>query len=249
MSSRCYMTTTTTHNGRLCNQIIRNLAVSLLAEKYDLYVDYSNKCLIESIGIDLYCGQYRHPTTKQLSDANYMEIYRAPHTPLTENLAPNDHFFQTKEIIQVIYDHLHKPNVMQNIICANPYKDRYEKNNDLFVHIRLTDVEYLNPGLDYYMTAIADISFDTLYIASDNTQHSIIKDIMKQFPNSKIIDYDEINTIQFGSTCKNIVLSHGSFSSVIGYLSFYSTVYYPNYDRSSRIWYGDIFSIEGWTAL
>jgi hypothetical protein len=33
------MTTTTATNGRLCNQIIRNLAVSLLAEKHDLYVD------------------------------------------------------------------------------------------------------------------------------------------------------------------------------------------------------------------
>jgi hypothetical protein len=240
------MTTTTEKNGRLCNQIIRNLAVSLIAEKYDLYVDYSNKCLIENIGIDLYCGQYRHPTTKPLTDANYMEIYLES---LMENLDPNNHFFQTKEIIQVIYDHLHSTRVMQNIIRVNPYKERYRKNNDLFVHIRLTDVEYLNPGIDYYMTAIADISFDTLYIASDNTAHSMIKEIVGRFPNSQIIDYDETDTIHFGSTCKTVVLSHGTFSSVIGYLSFYSTVYYPHKDRAPIIWHGDIFSIEGWIAL
>ena len=40
------MTTTTGNNGRLGNQIIRNLAVSLIAEKYNLKVDYYNKELI-----------------------------------------------------------------------------------------------------------------------------------------------------------------------------------------------------------
>ena len=36
------MSKTTNNNGRLCNQIIRNLALSILAKKYDLYVEYSN---------------------------------------------------------------------------------------------------------------------------------------------------------------------------------------------------------------
>jgi hypothetical protein len=36
------MTTTTYSNGRLCNQIIRNLAVSFIAEKNNLKVEYSN---------------------------------------------------------------------------------------------------------------------------------------------------------------------------------------------------------------
>ena len=39
---------------------------------------------------------------------------------------------------------------------------------------------------------------------------------------------DPVKTIQFGSTCKHIVLSHGSFSAMIGYLGFFSQVYYPN---------------------
>ena len=37
---------------------------------------------------------------------------------------------------------------------------------------------------------------------------------------------NEIETIQFASTCKNVVLSHGTYSGIIGYLSFYSNVYY-----------------------
>ena len=50
------MTSTCGNNGRLGNQIIRNLAVSLLAEKHNLAVNYYNKDLISKIGIELFSG-------------------------------------------------------------------------------------------------------------------------------------------------------------------------------------------------
>ena len=43
------MSTTTSLNGRLGNQIIRNLAVSIIAEKHNLYVNYCNYDLITKI--------------------------------------------------------------------------------------------------------------------------------------------------------------------------------------------------------
>jgi hypothetical protein len=47
--------TTTIGNGRFCNQIIRNLAVSIIAKKHNLYVvNYSSNDLIESLGIGLF---------------------------------------------------------------------------------------------------------------------------------------------------------------------------------------------------
>ena len=51
------MTSTPSGNGRLCNQIIRNLAVSIVAEKHDLHVTYANNDLIKQLGIDLFCGK------------------------------------------------------------------------------------------------------------------------------------------------------------------------------------------------
>jgi hypothetical protein len=48
------MTTTIATNGRLGNQIIRNLAVSLIAEKFNLHVDYVNFNLINDLGINLF---------------------------------------------------------------------------------------------------------------------------------------------------------------------------------------------------
>ena len=48
------MIITTGNNGRLGNQIIRNLAVSLISEKHDISVQYYNKDLIYKLGICLY---------------------------------------------------------------------------------------------------------------------------------------------------------------------------------------------------
>ena len=122
---------------------------------------------------------------------------------------------------------------------------RYNTNNDLFIHIRLTDVSDFNPGINYYLNMIKNITFDNLYISTDEITHNIVETIIRLYPKCNLIQYDEIATIQFASTCKNIILSHGSFSSVIGYLSFFSNIYYPEYEKD-KIWYGDMFSIKNW---
>ena len=241
------MTSTTEKNGRLGNQIIRNLAVSLIAEKNDLYVDYSSFGLIKSLGINLFTGNNKHNNTTVLNDDNYFSIYNS--SALKSNLNPNSHYFQTKEIINLLHCHLNRNKNKKKIMKKNPYNSRYNTNNDLLVHIRLTDVAHLNPGPQYYIKAIKKISHNKLYITTDDSNHLTIKKIQRKFPHSTIINYDEIQTIQFASTCKNIILSHGSFSAVIGYLSFFSNIYYPKHDTSKKLWYGDMFNIKGWKQL
>lgn len=240
------MTSTCGNNGRLGNQIIRNLAVSLLAEKHNLAVNYYNKDLISKIGIELFSGSKSYTNIQELTDDNYFTIYNCD--DLSYNLQPNKEYFQTKEITNLLYNYLHTDKVRSKIIENNPFKDRYNKNNDLFVHIRLTDVAHLNPGITYYINAIKNIAFDDLYISTDDKNNSMIYEIIQLYPSAKLIECNEITTFQFGSTCKHIVLSHGSFSATIGYLSFFSNVYYPEYE-SGKIWYGDMFSINHWIKL
>lgn len=117
---------------------------------------------------------------------------------------------------------------MKNIIDKNPYQSRYKQNNDLFLHIRLTDAKKYNPGLDYYVNCIKQINYDNIYIGSDNFTDDLVQKIKILYPKVILIEKNQIETIQFGSTCKNIILSHGSFSAVIGYLGFFSNVYFPN---------------------
>ena len=240
------MISTTGSNGRLGNQIIRNLAVSLLAKKHNLKVEYYNKDLIKNLGIELFSGSNSYKYINYLTDANYFTIYNID--KLNYSLNPNNNYFHTKEITNLLYNYLHKDEIKSNIINNNPFKERYTKNNDLFIHIRLTDVAHFNPGIKYYINAIKNIIFDNLYISTDDNNNNIIKEILKLYPSSQLINFDEITTFQFASTCKHIILSHGSFSAVIGYLSFFSNIYYPEYELN-KIWYGDMFSIDKWIKL
>ena len=214
--------------------------MSLIAEKHNLKVDYFNKELIDKLGIDLFSGENVHDEMNDLNDDNYFTIYNGD--SLNYNLNPNKAYFQTKDISNLLYNYLHTDIIKSSIIEKNPFNN---ENNNLFIHVRLTDVARFNPGVKYYVNAINNINYDNLYISTDDKNHNIIKKILNLYPNAKVIDYDEITTIQFASTCKHIILSHGSFSALIGYLSFFSTVYYPEYDLD-KIWYGDMFSIKNW---
>jgi hypothetical protein len=240
------MSITTLYNGRLGNQIIRNIAVSLIAEKHNLFVNYANYNLICDLGIRLFIGENRYNNTIDLTDENYFCILEQ--NILNNNIDPNNSFFQTKDITKYLHKYLNYEENKQFIINKNTFKENYNTNNDLFIHIRLTDASCWNPGLEYYLKGILHINFDKLYITSDDLSHIIIKEITNKYPSTILLTYDEINTIQFGSTCKHIILSHGSFSAIIGYLAFFSNIYYPTYEKD-KIWYGDMFSIDGWNKI
>jgi hypothetical protein len=162
------------------------------------------------------------------------------------NLDPNDNFFQTKEITNYLYNYL-----QNELFCKGKINENSDKN-DCFIHIRLGDVTSHNPGIKYYLKALSMITFDKLYIASDDTNHSIIKDIIEKYTElgkeCEILLFDEVKTIQFGSSCKNIILSPGSFSAIIGYLANDSNIYYPK-KHDGHIWFGDMCSIPGWTMI
>jgi len=239
------MTSTTSIRGRLGNQIFRNLAVSFISEKNDLYVDYANYDIINNkLGIKLFVGKKIWNNKIQLTDDNYYDILSQ--TGLKNDLYSNENYFQTEKISNMIYSHLQNDNIKQNIIDKNEFNVRYNNNDDLFVHIRLGDTAKLNPGINYYLDSISKIQFNTLYISTDEKNHLIIQQIINKYTNTKLLDYDEIQTIQFGSTCKNVILSHGTFSAIIGYLAYFSNIYYPEY---GDMWHGDIFSIQGWNKI
>jgi len=248
------MTTTTEYYGRLCNQIIRNLAVSFIAEKHDLFVRYSSEDLISELGIDLFVGKNIYGHTQPLNDSNYFAVYNCEN--IDYNLDPNNAFFQSNNIISLIYSYLHSEPVKSTIIEKNPYKERYNANNDIFIHVRLSDVAHHNPGANYYINAIKRIRRhnEKIYLSTDSPENHIITEITDAVArggtssNIIVLEYDEVSTIQFGSTCKNVILSHGTFSSVIGYLSFFSNVYYPE-DVPGKVWYGELFGIDEWTKL
>ena len=234
----------TVENGRLGNQIIRNLCVSAVAERHDLYVEYCNFERITSLGIDLFIGNCKHRNTLLLTDDNFFQVLNADFVLV--NVDPNATYFQTRSITNYIYNHIRSFAVRNKIEQTNPFRERYNMNNDCFIHIRLGDVERFSPGIKYYLKALSLISFDRLYIASDTPDHVIVREIQQKYDNSKILEYGENETIQFGSTNKHVILSYGTYSSIIGYRSFYSDIYYQDTCRWDT---NDTFSIPGWNKV
>jgi hypothetical protein len=208
-------------------------------------VNYSSSEQINELGIPLFKGNKIYEQSIVLDNDNYFPIVHAPF--FNYNLNPNIHYFQTKEISQLIHDYLHSNK--DQIIHKNPFQERYNSNNDIYIHVRLGDVAQWNPGSKYYMAAISKLEFDNLYLSTDDCNHDIIKNIQSAYPQIKFIKYDEVKTIQFASTCKHIILSHGTFSYMIGHLSFFSKVYYPKWQSHNyKAWVDDMF-IDEWTKI
>ena len=223
------MSFTETTNGRLCNQIIRNLALSLIAEKNNLYAKYSSFDIINNeLGITLFVGEKIYNSTKVVNNGNYMAFFQSK-SPIKCNLNFMHDYFQNKEITNILYNHLqlNKKHIMEK----NPYKFRYKNNNDVFLHVRLGDAKCFNPGIDYYDKCLSILvnKYDNIYVGSDDFKDTLIEKLKIKYSKIIFVEKDPVNTIQFGSTCKYIILSHGSFSAVIGYLAFFSNVYYPDY--------------------
>lgn len=238
---------TTSSNGRLCNQIIRNLAVSLIAEKFNLKVIYSSHEKINGLGIYLFSGQNSYEQMVNLSDDNYFGIYNSIF--YNKSLDANEHYFQTREISKLLYHYINTE-CKTSIINKNPFNNRYNNNNDIGIHIRLTDARQFSPGIAYFKKAINLVAdYDKMSIFTDEPNHKIVSELLNLYPRSSIFLGNEIETIQNASTCKNVILSHGSFSTVIGYLSFFSNVYYADFSYIDFMWFGDTFSIDSWIKV
>jgi hypothetical protein len=137
------------------------LAVSFIAEKFNLFVNYSSYELIKQLGIYLFIGEKKFDNTIQLNDENFFDIYN--NSNLNSNLNPNNNYFQTKEITNFLYSYLNDDKIKKNIIESNQFNERYNNNNDLCIHIRLTDAITFNPGIHYYFKAISQCQFENLF--------------------------------------------------------------------------------------
>lgn len=241
--------TTVAPYGRFGNHFIRDLAMMFIAKKNNLHINYCSHDLIESLGIDLFCGTAIHEDTQVITDSTYFNFYNSERLMCNLNPNTNYSYLQVKEIIDLIYEHLHRDEVKSKIMSYNPFNHRYNNNNDLYVHVRLGDVIQSSPGLVYYINAIKNVTYDKLYISTESPSHEYIETLLKEFPRAELVTYSEVKTIQFASTCKHIILSHGSFSSMIGYLAFFAeNIYFPEFEKG-KIWYGAVFFINSWKKL
>tara|TARA_Y100000389_G_C17465550_1_gene525183 strand:+ start:3763 stop:4494 length:732 start_codon:yes stop_codon:yes gene_type:complete len=210
--------------GRLCNQVIRNIALSIVAEKFDLKAEYQSLEKMNELGIPLFSGKKTYSSIQKFSKIDKFDTIKE----FNYNLETNG-YFQCSENITRVYKYLQTNKEI--IINKNPWKERFSNNKDLFIHVRAGDMR--NHALDtsYYQHCIEKNKYENIYLATDNRNHKTVKDLINKYPNIELVNKSPVQTIQFGCTCSNIILSHGSFSAIIGYLGYFSkNIYYYNHE-------------------
>ncbi len=244
---------------RFGNKFFRNMLGLFLSEKYGVECCFDNANAFNDLGI--------HLDSKRLSasdgacipitDANLLEFLRNDVLDKTK-LYKISGWCQTIEFSRHLYSYFTniENKICKDIMRKNKFKERYNKNNDLLIHVRYGDIgehgrvtnkKYV-PDINYYAYALNNLTYDTAYICSDTIYIKMCRDLIKAFKLKPLL-LNPIDTIMFGSTCNNIVLSCGTFSYLIGLLGFYSDkILYCNPARLDQ-WHGDIFGGTKWEMV
>ena len=230
--------------GRFCNHVIRNLYASFVAEASDLAMTYSYATEIECLGLPLFkTGTHTHLQTLIIRDEDFCNHLdkKLEANIFVDWLSAQNHEFSLR-----LYNYFRSPTIMESVRNANIYKARYSNNNDVFVHVRLDDAAAWNPGYAYYDAALQRCGAKSGFISSDSPDHPFVTGLSTKY-NLSIVKKDEVETIMLAATCKYIVLSHGTFSWLMGALAFDAQGYIP--PKKHAIWCGNIFDMPGWEII
>ena len=77
--------------GRLCNQIIRNIAASIICKKHNKKIHYYMYTEIKKLGINLYTYQHEYNSTIVLKNEKYFKVLNN-YVPI--NIDFTHYFFQ-----------------------------------------------------------------------------------------------------------------------------------------------------------
>jgi hypothetical protein len=99
--------------------------------------------------------------------------------------------------------------------------------------------------LEYYEDAISKINFTKGYISSDTIEHEFCQKLINKYNLIPFNSFSPIDVIDFAKNFKNIILSDGTFSWWMGFLSDNSKIICNERDYK---WFGDIFLNE-WERL
>ena len=239
-----------TTGGGLGNQVIRAMALSEVAKKFDLEASYENHEQIqERLGIQLFNGYKNFQDTRYVYNNDLIYLLDVA-LNIDYNVSMSRDFFQSEELSDLYFKRLNNNNQKQIIMNKNPFKERYQNNNDIYIHIRLQDLSKWTPDIQYYIKAIEQIgNYGTIYVSTDEEEHDLIQNLRKCYPSLKLMDKDIIETVQFASTCKYVILTFGTFSALIGWISYYSTVYYSTVFRPYGAGPLGLFTNKGWNPI
>ena len=242
--------------GRLGNRVFQNLAISLLAEKFDVKAHYDMAPEFAALGLRLFTSgrQLLDGPERPLSDAVLQGLLSTRARVLRHQLhvGPTS-YFQTPWFAKLLR-HTVLPSMRGSIEDANPWRNRIGRNNDTCLHLRLgngprdVDDSQLSPSyFPSFSSAVGPNPAGRVFIATDNPSSPGVAKLVTDL-RAELLSFSVVQTVQFLSTCGHLVLSDGTFSWLIGALALNaSSVHYV--PRGKNKWHGDIFVFEDWVRL
>ena len=244
--------------GRFGNQFFRNMYAWFISEKWNMGCELESPDLFGKIGIPLKNKKGDIFSMTKAMNENDLLYYleEAPNF----NITLGNIYCQTEKFASYLRENFP---FYSDVWNANPFKDRYNNNDDVFVHCRIGDLEKLGFLLpyEYYDKALSSTIHQISneagrmeggrrkgYISSDSPNHRYVQDLMAKY-DLELYKGDPFKTLLFGSTCKTLVLSQGTFSWLMGFLS-QNEVVCVNPEQV-RYWHGSIFQAfrDKWTFI
>lgn len=237
--------------GRLANRFFGNMLYSFLSKKYKIIATYSRDEELTAMGFEFHRQPSEDLTARDilvtLNNDNIVEYIKGEYPVERIRFVDiDDTYYQTPAVCQLFKEVFSEPVTRQRIRDHNPFRERYGTNRDAFIHVRLGDVAAHAPTLAYFERALAAVPFEKGYIASDSPHHPLVRTLVEKY-NLAFVNGSPHQLIQFANTCKYLVLSHGTFSWMMGFFAFDSEkVQYPVIKTK---WHGDIFVFPEWEAV
>jgi len=209
--------------GRFGNKVFQQLAVSELASRHNIAAAFQFEAEFLQLGIPLRSGSRRmHGPRLELTEDLLQECLEANSSgpPPGRTLTVNG-FYQTPWFAEYLWGAVFHGRDERSIAAANPWRGRFDANNDTFVHMRLGDVSSSFRGAGPFLAAIRGhppSSGGRVYLSSDSPAHPAVRLVVRTF-GATLLHLSIVETLQFGASCGRLVLSDGSFSWTIGALA------------------------------
>ena len=222
------------YSGRLGNNFFQYVAAYIFAKKFGFKISsdiVDNKFNLPSLN-----GKGRFVKTINVDDNNFMSLIKSD--KLEEGHYRFVGYYQIKEFI---LEYRNEIKQMFNLSYLPNSKD------EVFVAYRIGDINGIRQMLpyEYYEDALTKLNSIGGYISSDTPDHPNVLRLIEKF-NLKNYNGSPLETIDFAKNFNNLVLSEGSFSWWMGFLSNAKNIYFN--DRE-RFWHGNMFVIPEWKPL
>ena len=140
--------------GKMCNHIIKYLICYLLSKKYNIPILFNNRSYLQTsylLGLNLnkfikIVDSDNNYKSKGIAEKDVQKLLEEDDIVLNNNenyILVANNFCQEPSTIShiVLYFNNPKNELCQEIISNNKYKNRYNNNNDTFIHIRAINSE------------------------------------------------------------------------------------------------------------